>query len=70
MKIKVKGMHCESCKALIKIGLEEAGLDKVVSSIDLVGDDIGILTFKNASKEEKEKVEDLINNMDQYSVIS
>lgn len=69
MKIKVKGMHCDACKALIKMELEEVGLDKVVSSIELIGNDIGVLTLEDASEEDKTKIEELINNMDQYSVI-
>lgn len=67
--IKVKGMHCEACEALIKMELEELGLEDEITGIDLRSDDIGVITFTHLSSSRKDQTIEAINLMEQYEVI-
>lgn len=68
-KLSVDGMHCNSCKGLIKMELEENGFEDKIVSLELGEDNKGLLTLTDLSEEEKTKAIELVNNMDQYSVV-
>lgn len=68
--IKVKGMHCDACKMLIKMELEEIGLENNVESVELESDNQGIVVLDNVDEHQIEEVRNTINKMDQYQVIN
>jgi len=67
--IKVKGIHCDACKMLIKMELEEIGLKGNVESVELEADNQGVVVLNNVEKDQVEEARNTINNMDQYEVI-
>ncbi len=62
-------MHCDACKTLIKMELEEAGLAKYVAAISVGENNQGeaILT-ENVSGKDVETIKQVINKMKKYSV--
>lgn len=69
-QIKVQGMHCDACKALINMELEENQLDKYISSIELADNNIGILNVEDTNNETVSKIKTIINQMPDYQVLS
>lgn len=67
--IKVKGMHCDACKMLIKMELEEIGLEGNIESVELEADNQGVVVLNNVEEDQIEEVRNTINKMDQYEVI-
>jgi copper chaperone CopZ len=67
--IKVKGMHCDACKMLIKMELEEIGLEGNVESVELEADNQGVVVLDNVEEHQIEEARNTINKMDQYEVI-
>lgn len=68
-KITVKGMHCEACKTLIKMEIEDLGLeDKIKEILLMEGENVGEIRFKDISDDDLEKVKNAINKLDQYKV--
>lgn len=67
--IKVKGMHCDACKMLIKMELEEIGLEGNIESVELEADNQGLVVLDNLEEDQIEEARNIINNMDQYEVI-
>lgn len=67
--IKVKGMHCDACKMLIKMELEEIGLEGNIESVKLEADNQGLVVLDNIEEDQVEEAKNTINNMDQYEVI-
>lgn len=69
--LTVKGMHCNACKALIKMQLEERGLEDKIISININEvENVGTVELDNISEEESAIIEEAINSMEQYSVIA
>ncbi len=67
--LTVHGMHCQACKTLITMELEEAGLDDKVSAIEMSLDEKqGIISLTSVIEEEVQKIKDIINSFDAYSV--
>lgn len=67
--IKVKGMHCDACKMLIKMELEEIGLEGNVESVELEADNQGVVVLNNVEEDQIEEARNTISKMDQYEVI-
>ena len=67
--LKIQGMHCESCKTLILMELEENGFEKNVVNLELLGDDKGELIVNNVDERQIEHIKAIINSMDGYEVI-
>ncbi len=67
--IIIQGMHCEACKSLITMELEEAGLEDKVKTISLQDNNMGELELDDVSEEEVERIKTAINNMGSYSVV-
>lgn len=67
-KIIVKGMHCEACKTLIQMEIEDAGFGQKVVNINLLENNTGEVSLKNISEEEFEKIKAIINKMTNYEV--
>lgn len=69
-KITVKGMHCEACKSLISMELEDHGLIANLSEISLLGSETGELIFNDISEEKYSEIVKIINNLENYQVSS
>jgi copper chaperone CopZ len=67
--IKVKGMHCDACKALIKMELEEIGLEGNIEKVELEENNQGIILLKNVNETQVEEAKNVINKMEQYESI-
>lgn len=67
--IKVKGMHCHACKMLIKMELEEIGLEGNIESIELKENNQGSVVLNKIEEAQIEEAINIINKMDQYEVI-
>lgn len=68
-KITVKGMHCDACKALIKMELEDAGFEEKIETIELGDNNTGYVVFKEISSDELEKAKSIINALENYSTL-
>lgn len=68
-EISVKGMHCDSCRMLVKMELEEHLDDNQISDVDLVGDYSGVVTLNNVTPEQLAQAKASINMMDGYEVV-
>lgn len=68
--IKVKGIHCDACKMLIKMELEEVGLEGNIESVALEGENQGIVILIDVKEAQIEEAKNTINKMDQYEVIN
>ena len=68
-KINVQGMHCDACKKIIMMELEDAGLDSSVDNVEIFGEENrGIFHFKEGiDGEHIEKFKNIINSMEGYS---
>ncbi len=67
--IIVEGMHCEACKMLIKMELEENGFGNSVENIVLGENNTGTISINSTQTEELSKIENIINNLEGYKVI-
>ena len=69
-KLIINGMHCEACKTLIKMELEDNGFNKNIIKIDVnEKDNKGELLLNYDNQEDIDKIKKIINDLDQYSVI-
>ncbi|PIR76401.1 MAG: hypothetical protein COU32_02325 [Candidatus Magasanikbacteria bacterium CG10_big_fil_rev_8_21_14_0_10_42_10] len=68
--LTVEGMHCDACKKLIMMELEDAGLDTYVENVTVASTEKkGIFQLNEAIDEDSlEKMKSIINAMDGYSV--
>lgn len=67
--LTVEGMHCDACKKLIQMELDDAGLGEAVVSMTIQPDNIGELELSNTlSSDDEQKVKDVINSMDGYAI--
>lgn len=69
MNIRVKGMHCNACKTLIRMEFDEHGFGENVQSIELKDNNIGVITLDNVSQSDIDRIRTIINSTDQYQVI-
>lgn len=67
--IKITGMHCQACKSLISMELEENGLAQKVNSIELSSQNTGLILLSDTNDQDVEKIVSIINKMDNYQVI-
>lgn len=67
--IIVSGMHCDACKKLVRMELEDAGLDSFVLNIQVDQEqNRGTLTLKDGAGENNtEEIRNVINSMEGYS---
>jgi len=65
----VDGMHCDACKKLIQMELDDAGLGEAVVNMTIMPDNVGELELSNTlSSEDEQKVKAVIQNMDGYAI--
>jgi copper chaperone CopZ len=67
-KIMINGMHCNACVSLIKMELEENGLNKRISSIEVLDNNQGELILQNLNESELTSIKEIINSMDDYQI--
>ena len=67
--ITVNGMHCGACEKLIKMELEEGGLDMYVENVEISSEEKKGVFHLNKIIEDKqvEKMKKIINSMEGYS---
>lgn len=65
MQIKVKGMHCPSCKMLIEEELEDAGCTNIKTDLNTESQ-IGEISFN--TELQKEKITKIIQDQGDYKV--
>jgi len=65
--IKVSGMHCDACKTLITMEIEELGLASKVDSIQLKEENNGTINIYDATEDELKSLVEAINNIGDYS---
>ncbi|PJC52493.1 MAG: hypothetical protein CO030_02580 [Candidatus Magasanikbacteria bacterium CG_4_9_14_0_2_um_filter_42_11] len=64
-------MHCDACKKLIQMELDDAGFGDALVGVTLKPENVGELQLaENLSAEDKEKVIASINSMENYKVIT
>lgn len=64
----IEGMHCNACKTLIEMELQEHGFKKGDIHIELLENNIGSLTLPIASEEHIQEVKNVIEKMEDYSI--
>ncbi len=63
-------MHCDACQSLIKMELDDAGLAGVIDGIRQEGDNEGAIDLnEGVSQEDTKKIIEIINSMENYSVL-
>lgn len=67
-QLTVVGMHCDACKALITMELEEHKLDQYVSAINLNMNETGTLEITTDDEELVKQIRSVIDGLDSYSV--
>lgn len=67
--ITVQGMHCGACEKLIRMELDDAGLESYIEFVEIEpGEEKGRFRFKKDSSDEQiEKIKQIINAMEGYS---
>lgn len=67
--LTIKGMHCDACKKLIMMELEDHGLNNYVASLEISGENIGALSFRDGVSDDVVlAVRKIIDDMDNYSI--
>ncbi len=68
--LQVEGMHCNACVSLIRMEFEEKGWGEKLKDIKLIpGEEKGLVYFSQLNSEELVRVENIINNLENYQVI-
>lgn len=66
--ITVNGIHCDACKQLIMMELEEAKLVDHIAVIEIDENNIGTISLKDSADDEViSNIKQTINAMDNYS---
>lgn len=68
-ELKVKGMHCNACVMLIRMELEDSGLENNIQSIELEDNNQGSVVLNNVEEAQIKEAINIINKMEQYEVI-
>ena len=69
--LRVQGMHCDACKKLIMMELDDAGLSSAVVHITLKPENMGGLELRDdLSLEDVEHVRTVIRGMENYDVVA
>jgi len=70
-QITVQGMHCDACKKLIMMELEETGLDSSVLEVNISSEEKkGVFTLiDEISDDDLGRVKSVVNAMDGYTVL-
>lgn len=67
--LTIKGMHCDACKKLITMELEDAGLNQHVASIELGNNNVGRLCLRDGTESEVlNNIKKVLNGMKDYSI--
>lgn len=67
--LQIEGMHCDACKTLITMELEDAGLASSLKEFKQDGENSCVMHLQDeTTAEEINKITDIINGMDKYSV--
>ncbi len=67
-KFLIKGMHCESCKALVTMELEDAGLAAKIKTLTLLPEEQGELEMTELTADEMEQLKIAVSKAG-YSVM-
>lgn len=67
--LKVAGMHCNACKMLVQMGLEDGGFEDKIESVESGEDNQGQVVLNDMSEEELQKAKEIINSVGHYQVI-
>lgn len=70
-ELKIEGMHCDACKKIITMEIEDLGLQDKLNSVDLSSEaNQGFVKLSDVREEDVEKITTAINDLGQYKVIS
>ncbi|HBB37996.1 MAG: hypothetical protein UV82_C0006G0046 [Candidatus Magasanikbacteria bacterium GW2011_GWD2_43_18] len=68
--LTVQGMHCDACKKIIRMELDDAGLAEQIVDIELLPDERGCITLQEStSPETKDHITTVVNAIEGYSVV-
>ncbi|MCA9382209.1 hypothetical protein KC660_02260 [Candidatus Dojkabacteria bacterium] len=68
--LKVQGMHCDACKTLIEMEIEDLNLQDKLENIDYDSDEqIGDVIFHDLTEEERSVLKQTIENLGNYKII-
>lgn len=67
--ITVQGMHCGACEKLIRMELDDAGIESCVEQVEVQGEaKKGLFYMKEDTTEEQiDAIKQIINGMEGYS---
>ena len=66
----INGMHCDACKILIRMEIDDVGLSDKIKDINLTsGNNKGFVDLQNVSEEEVEKIIEAIDALGEYKVV-
>lgn len=68
--LNVQGMHCDACKSLIRMEIDELGFSENVKDVDLTSENnVGFVALQNVDEEEVEKITEAIDSLGNYQVV-
>ena len=68
--LKVQGMHCDACKSLIEMEIEDLNLQDKLENIDYDSDtQMGDVIFHDLTEEERSVLKQAIENLGNYKII-
>ena len=67
--LKVEGMSCEACLALVNMAIEESELNDKVSGIELTTDGGEIELKSDLTSEEMDVLESAVNTAGHYTLV-
>lgn len=68
--LKVQGMHCDACKTLIEMEIEELNLQDKLENIDYDSDkQMGDVVFNDLTEAERSALKQAIENLGNYKII-
>lgn len=68
--LRVQGMHCDACKTLIEMEIEDLNLQDKLQNIDYDSDkQMGDVVFHDLTEEERSALKQSIENLGNYKII-
>jgi len=68
--LTVAGMHCDACKSLIQMEIDDINLSDKVKEIGLSSDHQGFVSLQDINEEDVKQITKAINALGKYSVIN
>ena len=63
-------MHCEACKQLVRLELEENGFGHAIATLAVdEARQLGILSLRDTTNDDILSIKEIINSMDAYTVV-